>query len=131
MSMFAKFMVNAVDICPPLVPSKPHDIIDRGRESVHLPPFLNELIHDSLFLSHSPHSQCLSSFILANAFSVRILEEASTPSIYLIVSLRSKTSLLRRSDTFLISRSISLILRIRCPFNSIKKLFRSLRPAHP
>jgi hypothetical protein len=109
MPMSAEKFVDAVDICPPPVPSMFHHIIYRGRESVHPPPFIYDLIYDRLLRSHSPGSQCLSSFILAITCAVNISDEAIIPLICWIVSLRSSTNLLRRSDTLRISLSISAI----------------------
>ena len=36
----------------PLIARVLHDIFHRRSETVHLPPFLNDLIHNCLFLSH-------------------------------------------------------------------------------
>ena len=130
MSMSAEKLVDAVDICPPLVPSMLHHIIYRGREPVHPPPFIYDLIYDCLLRSHIPHSQCLSSFIFAIACAVRISDEARMPLICWIVSLRSSTNLLRRSDTLLISFSISVISRIARSLYSPKPFLIPLRPPY-
>ena len=108
MPMFAKGFINAVDICPPLVPCEPHHIIYRRPKPPSPPPFIYELINNSLLLSHSPGSQCLSSFMRAITCSVNISEEANIPLICWMVNFLSNTNLLRRSDTLRMSFSISL-----------------------
>jgi hypothetical protein len=129
--MSTEELINSMDVSSAFVASMLHHIINGGREPVHPPPFIYDLIHDCLLGSHSPHSQCLSSFILAIACAVRISDEARMPLICWIVSLRSSTHLLRRSDTFRISFSISVISRIVRSLYSPKPFPSPLRPPQP